>query len=66
MTHANTSNGIKIPTFVGKSWEMMLYLSSASLNNIYFAPEKENALSTPDLSTEQICKGSNLKHGYKL
>ena len=33
IAHANTSNGIKIPTFVGKSWGMMLYLSSASLRH---------------------------------
>ena len=31
ITHANTSNDIKIPTFFGKSWGMMLYLSSAPL-----------------------------------
>ena len=30
-THANTSNGIKIPTFFGKSWGMMLNLSNAPL-----------------------------------
>ena len=29
ITHASTSNGIKIPNFFGKSWGMMLYLSSA-------------------------------------
>ena len=29
ITHANTSNDIKIPTSFGKSWGMMLYLSSA-------------------------------------
>ena len=33
MAHANTSNGIKIP--IGKSWGMMLYLSSASLSIVY-------------------------------
>ena len=32
ITHANTSNGIKIPTFLVKSWGMVLYLSSAPLN----------------------------------
>ena len=32
ITHANTSTGIKIPTFFGKSWGMMLYLSNASLS----------------------------------
>ena len=29
ITHVNTSNGIKIPTFFGKSWGMMLYLFNA-------------------------------------
>ena len=32
--HANTSNGIKIPTFLGKSWGMMLNLSNAPLNKM--------------------------------
>ena len=31
ITHANTSNGIKIPFFLKKSWGMMLHLSSAPL-----------------------------------
>ena len=31
IAHANTSNGIKIPTFFGKSLGMMLNLSSAPL-----------------------------------
>ena len=31
ITHANTSNGIKIPTFFEKNWGMMLYLSNATL-----------------------------------
>ena len=31
ITHANTSNDIKIPTFLEKSWGMMLNLSNASL-----------------------------------
>ena len=31
ITHANTSNGIKILTFFRKSWRMMLYLSNAPL-----------------------------------
>ena len=29
-------NGIKNPTFLRKSWEMMLYLSSAPLRKIDF------------------------------
>ena len=33
ITHANTSDGIKIPTFLGKSWGMMLHLTSAPLRN---------------------------------
>ena len=32
ITHADNSNGIKIPTFWGKSWGMVLHLSSAPLN----------------------------------
>ena len=35
ISHANTSNGIKIPTFFGKSWGMMLYLSNAPLIDEY-------------------------------
>ena len=31
ITHANTYNGTKIPTFFGKSWGMMLNLSNAPL-----------------------------------
>ena len=31
ITHANTSDDIKMGTFYGKSWGMMLYLSNAPL-----------------------------------
>ena len=31
ITHVNTSNGIKISTFWGKSWWVMLFLSNAPL-----------------------------------
>ena len=31
ITHANTSNGIKIPTFWGEKLGMMLHLSTAPL-----------------------------------
>ena len=40
ITHANTSiNGIKIPTFFGKSWGMMLNLSNAPLRALYHLDE---------------------------
>ena len=35
--HANTSNGIKIPTFFGKKLRMMLNLSNASLKLTHWA-----------------------------
>ena len=34
ITQANTANGIKIPTFFGKSWGMMLYVSSIPLKMV--------------------------------
>ena len=36
ITHANTSNGIKISTFFGKSWGMMLNLSNAPLSHCFY------------------------------
>ena len=33
ITHANTSNGIKIPTYFENSWGMMLNLSNAPLKH---------------------------------
>ena len=46
ITHDNISTDIKIPTFFGKSWGMMLHLSSASLK------AKVNPVSHVSCSTE--------------
>ena len=46
ITHANTSNGMKIQTFFGKSLGMMLNLSSAPFKSIsIFQLDSVNAFS---------------------
>ena len=44
ITHSNTSNGIKIPTFFEKSWVMMMNLSNAPLMFFYFVAMFPNYL----------------------
>ena len=52
ITHANTSNGIKIPIFLGKSWGMMLHLSSTPLTQKHLSTYLNSYLQHTDISMQ--------------